>query len=322
MITYTNDKTSPGGIRAACIFGLAQGFVHSRPEVSLDPSGYVSRAEDNLVGELTIDQFRDDLGAGAGQELLTKFRAVYSSSALAVNTFAPLRANSIDVDIGAHRSLAVSGFERRFPTGLARAMPPHLDVVLRGPGELVAVESKCLEYLTPKRAKFSDRYATEIVDERTSGPWFAEMQRLKRSGEQGYRWLDAAQLIKHAFGLAYQATEPVTLVYLYWEPLDAGLSPVFARHRREIDMFAERVAGGTPAFRAMSYFELWERWAHSGEPSLAAHVAALRARYEVPAWAWEMVEWKDGRLQSADWMMDLIEEVDAEREAAKLGKQP
>ena len=139
-------------------------------------------------------------------------------------------------------------------------------------------------------------------------------------GVTGYRWLDAAQLTKHALGLACQPTRPVTLVYLYWEPMDAGLSPLFAEHRREIDAFAERVAGGTPRFEAISYLELWDRWAKSLDPRLVAHVANLRARYEGPAWAWEMVEWKDGRLQSADWMMDLIDEVDAERAAAKAEK--
>ena len=41
--------------------------------------------------------------------------------------------------------------------------------------------------------------------------------------------------------------------------MDAGLSPLFAKHRREIDAFAERVAGGTPKFEALSYPELWER---------------------------------------------------------------
>jgi hypothetical protein len=216
----------------------------------------------------------------------------------------------------------VDGFERRFPTGLPRAQPPHLDVVASGPEELVAIESKCLEYLSSKRPKFSDRYETGITDERAGGPWYAEMMRLRSGSGPGYKWLDAAQLIKHAFGLARGgAVKATTLTYLYWEPMDAGLSPLFDEHRREIAAFAERVAGGTPGFAALSYGELWERWANTGDPRLAAHVAALRARYEVPAWAWEGVQWKDGRLQSADWMMDLIEEVDAELEAAKIEQQ-
>lgn len=297
---YSSDTTTPAGVRTACIFGLAEGLEHSRPEVPLDEHGYVPRPEDNLLPELALEHFAADLEAGAGKELLGKFRAVHSSAALAVNCFAPLRAGGVPFDLAGQQELQVEGFERRLPTGLAQAQPPHLDVVASGPDGLVAIESKCLEYLSPTKAAFSDRYRTEIVDERAAGPWYAEMLRLVAGEGPGYRWLDAAQLIKHAFGLAYKAQRPTTLVYVFWEPMDAGLSKLFGEHRQDIADFAERVAGGTPAFESMSYFELWERWANSDDPRLAAHVAALRGRYEVPAWAWEMVTWKDGRLQSFD----------------------
>src|SRR5258706_13515209 len=73
-----------------------------------------------------------------------------------------------------------------------------------GPSGLVAIESKCTEYLTPNPAQFSERYETAITDERASGPWYAEMLRLK--GGAGYQFLDDAQLIKHAFGLAHNPT--------------------------------------------------------------------------------------------------------------------
>ncbi len=211
-------------------------------------------------------------------------------------------------DLAGHYGLHVEAFERKYPTGLARAQPPHLDVVASGPGARVAIESKCLEYLTPKRPAFSDRYRTEITDERADGPWYAEMLRLVAGEGPGYRWLDAAQLIKHAFGLAHEADRPTTLVYLYWEPMDAGLSPLFAEHRQEIAEFAERIAGGTPRFEAMSYPELWDAWAPSDDSRLVAHVGALRARYEVPAWAWEGVEWRDGRLVSASWLDEFIDD--------------
>lgn len=211
-----------------------------------------------------------------------------------------------------NKGFRLKGLSSAFPTGLARAQPPHLDVVASGPDGLVAIESKCLEYLSPTIPAFSDRYRIEIVEERAAGPWYAEMLRLVAGEAPGYRWLDAAQLIKHAFGLANNAERPTTLVYIFCEPMDAGLSELFREHRQEIADFAERVAGGTPAFEAMSYFELWNHWAESNDTRLTAHVAALRARYEVAAWAWEGVEWKDGRLQSADWMMDLINEVDGE----------
>ena len=51
-----------------------------------------------------------------------------------------------------------------------------------------------------------------------------------------YDWLDAAQLVKHAYGLAQSfPDEPVTLLYLYWEPLNAERFTLFAEHRLEIE---------------------------------------------------------------------------------------
>lgn len=90
--------------------------------------------------------------------------------------------------------------------------------------------------------------------------------------------------------------EPATLVYLYWEPMDEFFSPLFAEHRQEIADFAKRVGGGSPTFLAMSWFDLWNDWDKTGDPLLQQQVAELRARYEVPAWAWEGVSWVNGRL--------------------------
>ena len=54
---------------------------------------------------------------------------------------------------------------------------------------------------------------------------------------------------------------------------------MFAEHRAEIADFASRVAGGRPAFQAVSHQELWAHWAAEGSPSLQAHVDRLRKRY-------------------------------------------
>ena len=54
----------------------------------------------------------------------------------------------------------------------------------------------------------------------------------------------------------------------------------------------------------MSWFDLWNDWADTGDPLLQHQVAELRARYEVPAWAWEGVSWVNGRLGNSgldDW---------------------
>lgn len=317
MIDYRDTRT-PGNACAACTAGLIEGLRHANPGAAVNKDGYVARPVDNLIAGLSLSDFAEDLAGGAGQELAGKFRAVHSSAALAINCFAPLRVMAQSFDLGECRDLKVEGFERRFPTGLARAQAPHLDVIASGPGELAAIESKCFEYLTPKRARFSGRYRSEIVDKRCDSPWFAEMLRLVSREGPSYQFLDAAQLIKHAFGLMRAAAKPTTLLYLYWQPMDAGLSPLFERHRSEIAEFADRVSGSSLKFASMSHPELWATWEETDDPFLRQHVATLRARYEVPAWAWEGVEWRDGRLRSASFLDELLDNPEAEREAAEV----
>ena len=101
-------------------------------------------------------------------------------------------------------------------------------------------------------------------------------------GAERYGWLDAAQLVKHAFGLAHTFPDGLlVLLYLYWEPRNAERFPIFVEHRREIDAFSERVARSRPSFRAMSYPELWCTWSENAPSWLTAHLDAMRARYEV-----------------------------------------
>ena len=77
-----------------------------------------------------------------------------------------------------------------------------------------------------------------------------------------YRWLDAAQLIKHALGISYTFPgRPAVLFYVCWEPPDKELFSGFAEHRAEIDHFAGAIrGGGEPEFTSMSYPELWNLW--------------------------------------------------------------
>lgn len=56
-----------------------------------DGNGYTPSLNDNLVPGVRLDQFQEDLLQGHGNELDTKFRAIHSSSALAVNSFARLK---------------------------------------------------------------------------------------------------------------------------------------------------------------------------------------------------------------------------------------
>ena len=275
---------SPSRLLSACKTALADGLRRSSPGVNLSDNGYVNAPTENLLQGLHFGDFRSDFDQGSGNELVGKFLAAHSSSALGANSFGPFK-----TDPGALRLLGQDGFhrldfERKCPNGLRRGTPPNLDLLVEGERSIVAVESKCLEYLSPKPAAFSPAYSAEIIDDRRGTRWFAEMGRLLQE-PRTYRWLDATQLVKHAYGLMRTFSNhsaPVTLLYLYWEPMNPGVSPIFAEHRDEIDQFATAVAGERLGFASMSYLELWSGWATSASlPWLPIHVERLRERYMV-----------------------------------------
>lgn len=285
-LAQSADDRAGGPIRlpgkSAAIAALRQRFAALRPAVEVAPSGYVSRIEHNLLPGVAMRHFVEDLGSGDGLELEWKFRAIHSSAALVVNAFARFK------DAPPHLTLAgISGFETiafefRCPTGLRGGRPAHLDLLAQGHAGVVAVESKCTEHLQPKAPRFSPAYAEQIRDERREGPWFRAMGSVLDQPDS-FALLDVAQLIKHAFGLARSFKgRPATLLYLYWEPLDADRRPVLRQHRREVERFSRVVAGGFPTFRAQSYPDLWAAWDQTTEPKwLRDHAATVRARYAI-----------------------------------------
>ena len=225
--------------------------------------------------------FETDLAAGAGEELRNKFLAPHSSSALAVNSFGWFYHKTKSTPFQHLPSLELVGFEQKFPTGLARATAPHLDVVFKGSDDLVAIESKCLEYLTPKQPKFSCRYRNQIIDERCNEAWYGEMVRLMEASSAENRHLDIAQLIKHALGLSYRQSQDVTLIYFWWEPENWQDFAVFVQHRAEVEKFASKVEGSGPRFQFQTYSEHWQRWSRGPDRQQAEHARHLQARYSV-----------------------------------------
>ena len=264
---------------------LRESFACSSPKIVLDAKGYVAGIEENLLPEVCVKDFEADIRQGAGQELSRKSRAkllaVHSSTALAVNCFAPFRRHIADLSLLGHK-FDQNGhirFEGKCPTGL-RGTPPHLDVLVQDADTVIGIESKLTEHLGTHRAKFSPSYCN-IRDE-WGKAWVREMQRLKKEPRY-YVQLDAAQLIKHAFGLARTFPDKkVTLLYLYWEPVKSKSCPVIAEHRQEVADFAARVADSTPHFEALSYTDLWRNWSANAPPDwLVRHIEHLRARYAI-----------------------------------------
>ena len=219
--------------------------------------------------------FEADVRQGDGNELAGKFRAVHSSTALAVNSFAPFKQHLSALTLLGAGGFSSLGFERKCHHGLRRGNSPNLDVVVEGPVRVVAIESKCTEYFAAHTAEFKPAYDAEIIDERRAGPWFSMMRRLT-AVPNTFRRLNAAQLVKHSFGLAHTFPgRQVTLLYLFWEPMNPEAFHAFADHRAEIGLFAEQVSGGNPSFASMSYPDLWKNWEQFGRAEwLSAHVLA------------------------------------------------
>jgi len=278
QVSISERPTKFRAIRA-----LSEAFSRQHPDIALDLNGYAADFHGTLLPGVSPEDFEGDLSSGDGNELETKFRAAHSSSGLAVNCFAPFRQRIADLTMPGHSGFDTLQFERKCPTGLRGGRAPNLDVVLSGPNSVLAIESKLTEYLSAHRANFSPAYEAQIRDARRDQGYFREMLRLQDRPDH-YTWLDAAQLIKHAFGLARSFPDrPVTLLYLFWEPANPNESPEFAAHRNEIDEFRARVAGSSPAFEAMSYPELWQSWRDSAPTPgwLDEHLENLQGRYLV-----------------------------------------
>jgi hypothetical protein len=261
---------------------LGDALERVRPGAERDAHGYVVELEDNLLPGITRSKIEEAFGAGAGQELEGKMRAPWSSSALAVNSFAPWACDPALLSLAAISGFTETlAFEAKCPNGVS-TIPPHLDVLLERGDEIVAVESKCTEHLVGKKAKVAAAYLALVDkgDERASSRWFAAL-----AEAPSFRLLDAYQLVKHYLGLVLTYPKrPVTLVYLYWEPTNADALPVFATHSGEAARFGELVAGDdTCTFEALSYAEHWHDLdALAEKPSwLVAHLGELRRRYAV-----------------------------------------
>lgn len=281
---------------------MLDGLLRIDPTAVIDERGYVDNWRSNLLTGIHPGLIEMDLSAGKGSELKGKFRAAQSSAALAVNVFGPFRDGKAAVQIPGIGDARIEQFERTFPTGVAGRTPPHLDVAARGEHGVIAIESKGLEFLTPKAASFAPAYQqlVRLVDT----PWFSEMQRL-RVEPRSYTALDAAQLVKHAFGLLNSVGRGATLVYLFWEPDDGEYHELFRRHREEITRFEEQTRSEDLRFVSLSYPELWETWRGSKREALVEHADRLRRRYSGRLGSYEGYSRVNGRKTDASFFADV-----------------
>ncbi len=204
--------------------------------VKVDSRGYCATPEANLIDAVTRNHWeaaKTELEGGKGGELQGKFRAAYSSAALAVNTFVPMRAGVDVPGVG-----LISGIPRleQERSGGPRGYKPTLDVVVQGGALDLFVESKCREYLDSGEADFSvawTKHAAEHLPDaaaRAYGDLYA--------GTTTYDPVDAPQLLKDVLAADKTAREHgrhVVLLYAYGSPMTrtlTGSSSGIARARR------------------------------------------------------------------------------------------
>ena len=249
----------------------------------VDGSGYCELNSDNLVAGITPEIWasaRRDLGKGRGDELTHKFRAAYSSAALAVNAFGPLGGVHVPRIEPVHGRIR---FEQA-RSAWARGYWPTLDVIVETPGAPVRlyVESKCIEYLRKTDTRFSSafpRIAREHLE-----PSTADVFEAVHEDRYLFDPVDAPQLLKHFLAAKRAAQEhacQVILLCVWWEPTNAERWPVFERHRLRAGDLARRLGDPDVELLAMPYPELLQHWERIGDAALCEHVAALRSRYDV-----------------------------------------
>lgn len=234
------------------------------------------------------DSIRTALAAAGGNEIESgKLDSPESSAALAVNAFGWFLERSADLppfppladlDWPAHRVDVER--QMRFPWRGGRH--PWLDAAVDTATHLIGVESKRFEpFRDSKTVNLSDAYDRDVWGDGMEP--FTVMRDMLRNGDTAFTYLDAAQLVKHAFGLVTEGNRigkvPV-LLYLYAEPAKRGATDItpetLARHRGEIARFGAAVAGAAVRFAACSYREWFANWIDDARH----HADALVARFQ------------------------------------------
>lgn len=205
----------------------------------------------------------------------------HSGMALAINSFIPWRNAADQLVLGGCRGFDAIQFDVRCPTGL-RGTPPHLDLLALRDDHAVAVTVRSVEYLTRKSSAISNSYDDLLAKTQGIDSWRDHLADW-RAGRVNYRHIDLPALVKYVTALGRTFPDrSSTLLYLYWEPLDALAYDEFRHHREELEMLVTAIGAARVDIIAQSFEQLWQDWSACASPGwLADHVARLRNRYAV-----------------------------------------
>ena len=245
---------------------------------------------------LPVDLIRAAFAAAPGNEIESgKFSSPESSAALAANTFGLFlnRPGDLPPLPGTEQlgwpalSLELEAIVR-FPWSGGRH--PCLDVLVETRTALMGIESKRYEPFRPKSGlELSEAYWRPVWGDAMAG--YEAVRDGLRDGSIAFMHLDAAQLVKHAFGLrtaVHRRTlshgmTPI-LFYLHAEPKNWPDGRVVSKseikaQRAEVGRFTQLVAGDEVTFLSSSYDKLLTLWEQNSSEDVRTHAAAIRRHF-------------------------------------------
>ncbi len=253
---------------------LAEALRVDLPEPPALADGRVRRASDLLIPGVESAALPNSLDRA-------RLNAPHSATALTLNSFLPWGHHTQLLPIAGITGFDAIQFDVRCPTGL-RGTPPHLDLLALRDDRAVAVTVRCIEYLSRRKSVVAPTYDRFLATTPGMQPWLEQL-RAWRGREVSYRHVDLGAMVKYALAVGRTFPERrATLLYLYWEPTNAGEFGEFRSHQQELAELAEAISGARVDFAAQSFAELWQDWESRQRPLwLQGHVARLRARYAV-----------------------------------------
>lgn len=237
-------------------------------------NGYVNNYRQNLLNGIEDKYFINDLMAGSGNELENKFKALWSSSALAVNNFVPFKKYIGKVTFF-ENIFEKAGFEEKYSTGLG-GTPPNIDFFMENKNLVIGFESKYLEILKESESVFSNKYySIKYLNNN-----FISLIK-KYNNTKGY--LHKAQLLKHSMGLInykIKTGKNIILYYIYWTPSNWNNFIEYKKHEAELEIFSNELnLTGQIAFKCIKYSEFWNMYEKN--KILNNYIKNIKIRYEL-----------------------------------------
>jgi hypothetical protein len=247
-------------------FTLVGGTIPDRGE-----KNYLQNLNDNLFEQLSKES-SDCFNSGDGNETkdgkaqLAKMKALHSSSAIVVNLFQYWQKDVYPIAYACGLcSKAASRdktenkikFEEKFEISTDKSLfprSPNLDVVIENFHPLVyAIESKFTEpYNSRKQKGIKQKY----IDDVSFWNRLPNLHNLAKEicpDNNKFKYLDAAQLIKHILGLKNKHNKSgFHLLYLWYDVIGKD----GFEHRKEIEQFAEIAKKDNIKFSHITYQEV------------------------------------------------------------------